>query len=181
MLKSSPSFIRRTLKGALLSLALLTAGTLSPPSAHALTPVETQAVISAIETVLSTGVSTAAEQAQLWDALAYYQGASTTVTETSITLTTAQEVELGISSSTNLVTVVEIGLYGIIVAEVVYLGYESYLWWSYTEEVEEGLDEYIEAAEELGQSAEEAEAEYYDGLYEENTYLDNFCDLYWCF
>lgn len=179
MTKTIPSPAQRVLKSALLALALLTTGGLSTP-AQALTPVETQAAITAIQTVLNSGVATAAEQAQLWDALAYYQGTGGSITETEITLTAVQEAELGISSSSNLVTVVRIGLYGVILAEVVYLGYQSYLYWGYTAEVEEGLDDYLEIAEEMEQDLIEAEEEYYDGLYEENGYWDNFCDLYWC-
>jgi len=145
-----------------------------------MSPAETQVVINAIQTVLNSGVSTSAEQAQLWQALSYYQGTAGSLTEAEITLTAVEEAELGISSSSNLVNVVRIGLYGVIVAEVVVLATESYLWWYYDGQVAAGLDQYLEMAEEMGQTAEEAEDEYYDGLYEENTYWDNFCDLYVC-
>ena len=77
---------------------------------------ETQAAITAIQTGLNSGVATAAEQAQLWDALAYDQCTGGSITETEITLTAVQE----------------------------------------------------------------AEEEYRDGLYEENDYWDNFCDMWWC-
>jgi hypothetical protein len=39
-------------------------------------------------------------------------------------------------------------------------------------------DEYIETAEAMGQTAEDAQAEFQDGLYTENTYIDAACVTY---
>ncbi len=160
-------------------LVLMGALTLSP-RAEALTPVETQAVIKAINTVLNSGAATGKYAAELWEALAYYQGSAGTLTETNIVLHAATEAELGLGASSSVYQVVQIGLYGVIIGEVAVLGYEGYLLWHYTEEIDGGLDEYIEMSEEMGQTAMEAEEEYYEDLYEENGYWDNFCDLYWC-
>jgi hypothetical protein len=73
-------------------------------------------------------------------------------------------------------------LYGVIIAEVVVVGAEVYLIYSYNEEIDEIAEDYVEMAEELGQTEEEALAELEEDLYTENTYWDNFVDIYcvWC-
>lgn len=78
--------------------------------------------------------------------------------------------------------VVAVTLYGIIIAEVAIFGTELYLLFHYDQEIEETADEYVEAALELGQTEEEAIAEYEADLYTENSLWDNFVDIYclWC-
>ncbi len=174
------SLFKRALAWVTMLVALVGALTASP-RAEALTPAETTAVITALNTILDGGMASGAQAAQLWDALAYYEGTAGTITETNIVLSTATEAELGLGASSTAYTMVQVSLYGLIIAEVAVLGYESYLWWYYNEEIEDGLEEYIDLGEEMGQTAEEAEVEYYEDLYEENEYWDNFCDMYWCF
>jgi hypothetical protein len=77
---------------------------------------------------------------------------------------------------------VRFGLYGVIAYEVYYTG--SLLWeiWDYSADIADLETEYIEASIEMGMTEEEAVEEYYEDLYEDNTYYDNFVDIYciWC-
>lgn len=164
-----------------LGLPLTTATALYSPPAAAVTPADFPVIVQAIDHLLATGPS-AKIVSQLWDARAFYSGAVGATTELEITLTTAEAAELGIVGESGAATVVRFGLYGVIAYEVYYTG--SLLWdiWDYNTDIEDLEEEYIEASVELGMTEADAVEEYYEDLYENNTYYDNFVDIYcmWC-
>ena len=162
-------------------LPLTTATALYSPPAAAVSPADYPIIIQAIDSLLSSSPPQKIA-AQLWDARAFYTGTAGATTELEITLTSAEAAELGIVGESGAATVVRFGLYGVIAYEVYYTG--SLLWeiWDYSADIADLEDEYIEASIELGMTEEEAVEEYYEDLYEENTYYDNFVDIYciWC-
>jgi hypothetical protein len=162
-------------------LPLTTATVLYSPPAAAVSPADYPIIVRAIDSLLASS-PTQKIAAQLWDARAFYTGTAGAATELEITLTAAEAAELGIVGESGAATIVRFGLYGVIAYEVYYTG--SLLWeiWDYSADIADLETEYIEASIELGMTKEEAVEEYYEDLYEDNTYYDNFVDIYciWC-
>lgn len=162
-------------------LPLTTITALYSPPAAAVSPADYPIIIQAIDALLSSNPPQKLA-AQLWDARAFYTGAAGATTELEITMTSVEAAELGIIGESGAASMVRFGLHGVIAYEVYYAS--GLLWdiWDYSSDITDLEAEYIEASLELGMTEEEAVEEYYEDLYEENTYYDNFVDIYciWC-
>ena len=149
------------------------------PAASAVSPADYPLIVKAIDAALAGYPAPSATHAsQLWNARAFYMGASGTATEIEITLTAVEAAELGVPAGSGMTPMVSILLHGTLIAEVAVLGTELYLLYYYDGIVEEEMEEFMEAAEELGQDPEEAAEEFMDGLYDNNTYADQFTETF---
>lgn len=101
-----------------------------------------------------------------------------TVTETEIILTAEESAELGISSESQVATSLRYGLYGVIAIEAVVVVGELAAIVYYEHEIDESEAAYLATSLELGLSEADARAEFDAGTDVDNTYADNYCDLY---